>query len=466
MSGGRARVDGRAAEVVVIALLSVMVPAGARVAEAQTNERIYEDLDFRFVTPGARAVGMGKTFVGLGDDATAAESNPAGLSNLLEQEFSVEFIGTQIKHRRFIPGGNPSTQTFGDYVATPSFLSYVMPMGRWTMSFFRHSVQDYRERFAFAERALPDSSDDFEDGAFGTISSQSENHGVSAAFVVHPRLSIGGSWSYSTLSLASRARSGSPERRGTELIESNPRNGTDTIDSDSAQSAVVGLMFKPKRGLSFGATYHKRVNFEVDTTFFGQFLRTSVPGDPSTRESVVRTGDRFTVDYVMPSRFAAGASWRPTPNLTVLADWARIRYSERVTKRFLIVDFHDPDAGLIVDEQTRVCRQPCNFFVPNASEVHAGVEYRWYHPKFTMAFRAGTFSDPDHPLRFRSGGNNLDHPADRILSFRFNTAELRTRYAVTGGWGIALKNRFQIDAAISSGDDATEIVVSMVIRVR
>ena len=92
-------------------------------ANAQTNERIYEDLDFRFVTPGARAVGMGKTFVGLADDATAAASNPAGMSNLLEQEFSFEFIGTQIKHARFVPGATPPTETFGDYVATPSFLS-------------------------------------------------------------------------------------------------------------------------------------------------------------------------------------------------------------------------------------------------------------------------------------------------------------------------------------------------------
>ena len=40
-------------------------------------------LDFLFATPGARAVGMGKAFVGLADDATAAYSNPAGLSNLL-----------------------------------------------------------------------------------------------------------------------------------------------------------------------------------------------------------------------------------------------------------------------------------------------------------------------------------------------------------------------------------------------
>ena len=433
---------------------------------AQTNERIYEDLDFRFVTPGARAVGMGKTFVGLADDATAAESNPAGMSNLLEQEFSVEFIGTQIKHERFVPGGTPPSEIFGDYVATPSFLSYVLPMKRWTLSFYRHAVQDYSESFGFAERALPGSGDNFEDGAFGTIVAKSENHGVSGAFVIHPRLSVGGSWSFSTLSLASRARSASPERRGDVLIESNPRNGTDTIDSDSAQSMVGGVLYKPHRTVAVGATYHKRVTFQADTTFFGQFLRTSVPGDPSTRESVIRTGDRFTVDYVMPSRMALGASWRVLPTLTVLADWSRINYSERVTDRFLIVDFHDPDAGLIVDEQTRVCKQPCNFYVSDAVEAHAGAEFRWYRPGFTMAFRGGVFSDPDHPLRFRSGGNNLDHPADPILNFRFNTLQPQTHYGFTGGWGIALKNRVQFDTAVSVGDDATEVVVSTVIRVR
>ncbi len=447
---------------VVMACLALASAAAA----AQTNERIYEDLDFRFVTPGARAVGMGKAFVGLADDATAAESNPAGMSNLLEQEFSVEFIGTQITHERFVPGGTQPTQVFGEYVATPSFLSYVLPMKRWTLSFFRHAVQDYRESFGFAERALPGSGDNFEDGAFGTIVAQSENHGVSGAFVVHPRVSIGGSWSYSTLTLASRARSASPERRGAVLIESNPRNGTDTIDSDAAQSVVLGVLYKPLRTVSVGATYHKRVTFQADTTFFGQFLRTSVLGDPSTRESVVRTGDRFTVDYVMPSRAAVGASWRMLPAFTVLADWSRINYSERITDKFLIVDFHDPDAGLIVDEHTRVCKQPCNFFISDVSEVHAGAEFRWYRPGFTMAFRGGVFSDPDHPLRFRSGGNNLEHPADPILNFRFNTLQPRTHYGVTGGWGIALRNRVQVDAAISRGDDASEVVVSMVIRVR
>ena len=67
------------------AAFAILLLAG-RDAGAQTNERLYEGLNFKFVTPGARAAGMGVTFVGLADDATAAASNPAGLSNLRRTE--------------------------------------------------------------------------------------------------------------------------------------------------------------------------------------------------------------------------------------------------------------------------------------------------------------------------------------------------------------------------------------------
>ena len=67
---GSRRYDSRGGIVATVLTIvcAALVPADAA---GQTNERIYEDLDFRFVTPGARAVGMGKTFVGLADDATA-----------------------------------------------------------------------------------------------------------------------------------------------------------------------------------------------------------------------------------------------------------------------------------------------------------------------------------------------------------------------------------------------------------
>lgn len=45
-------------------------------------------MQWRVVTPGARAVAMGKTSLGIADDATAAASDPAGLSNLLHPEVS------------------------------------------------------------------------------------------------------------------------------------------------------------------------------------------------------------------------------------------------------------------------------------------------------------------------------------------------------------------------------------------
>ena len=47
-------------------------------------------LQFNFGNPGARSLGMGGAFLGLADDASAAEANPAGLTILRKPEFSIE----------------------------------------------------------------------------------------------------------------------------------------------------------------------------------------------------------------------------------------------------------------------------------------------------------------------------------------------------------------------------------------
>src|SRR4029453_4306254 len=107
--------------------LAVVFISGGHGLAAQTNERLYENLNFRFETPGARPLGMGKTFVGLADEAPAAVSNPAGLSNLLEQEFSLEFRGTRDRTARSTSGLPGDVQSFGEFVFTPSFISYVLP---------------------------------------------------------------------------------------------------------------------------------------------------------------------------------------------------------------------------------------------------------------------------------------------------------------------------------------------------
>jgi len=415
--------------------------AAATPAIAQTNERIYEDLDFRFVTPGARAVAMGKTFIGLGDDATAAVSNPAGLSNLLEQEFSFEFTGTKIKHQRFFPSEAGELQTFGEVVLTPSFFSYVVPLKRATLSVFRNSLQNYRERYEIGDRFVP-AINGTEDGTFGTIAASVESFGFGGAYVLSRYVSVGGSATLLSLDLASEARSGTPL---------NPRNGTTTIDSDLEWSGLAGVLVKPMSSLALGFTYNKGAIFDVKTRLFGNFLFTLPDG---RRIDVNYTGDERDLNYVLPDRYSAGMSWRPSNSLTVLGDVSRVNYSQQITDKFLIVDFQDPAAGL----------SPDNFFINDVYEVHAGMEWRHYGARTTFALRGGAFTDPDHRLRFRSGGNNPDHPADYLLNFRFNTGRSKTDVGVTAGGGVTLLNRVQIDAATSFSPDATDVVVSMVVR--
>lgn len=421
----------------------MLVATGLAVAaDAQTNERLYENISFRFVTPGARSVGMGKAFVGLADDATAAVSNPAGLSNLLESEFSFEFSGTERRERVTGSLGPGDIQQFGNFVFTPTFFSYVLPLRRFSLSFFRNSVQNFHESFEFAARAVP-RREAPEDGAFGQIAVKAENYGVGGAYVANRWLSVGGTFNLTLLDLASEARSGN---------RLNQRNGTNTIDSGVRVSGSGGVLIKPRRNISIGATYAQGVTFALETELYGRFLYTVFDPDGT----IVLTGQKRDVDYVIPTRYSTGISWRAGRALTVLFDVSRIRYSQRVTDRFLIVDFVDPVARVT----------PANFYVNDVVETHTGAEYRFFPRGTTMAIRGGVFTDPDHPLRFRGGSNNPDHPADALENFRFNTLPSRTTVGGTAGWGMAIKNRVQLDVATSISRDATELVASMVVRIR
>jgi long-chain fatty acid transport protein len=424
-----------AAGVGALVLLHVGAPSSA-----QTNERIYENLDFRFVTPGARAVGMGKAFVGLADDATAAYSNPAGLSNLLAREFSFEFQGSAIRHERLtslVPGGPVETKSFGENVWGPSFLSFVWPLRRWTVSFFINSVQDYRESFEFQGRPIPGLGAS-EDGAFGTVSVQNQQYGLGLSFVATPALSAGFSLVLSSLNVASEGRSGTPL---------NPRNGTNTIDHGTQLTGTAGVLLKPARGLSVGASFYGGARFDLETRLFGSFL----DGKQGELQDVVKSGQVRPIVYVVPPRLGLGLSWRLADRFTVLLDADRVWYSRQISDQFLIVDFQAEAFGLTRD----------NFVVRDVWELHGGAELRFYRRSLTLAVRGGVFADPDHRMHFVAGADSI---ASTLLDFRFNTVPDRTDVGGTVGLGIMVKNRFQVDLAGSFSRDTNELVVSTVIR--
>ena len=67
------------------ALLGVSTGALA-VTDTETNASI----PFNLANPGARSMGLGGAFLGSADDATAAYTNPAGLTQLVTPEVSAE----------------------------------------------------------------------------------------------------------------------------------------------------------------------------------------------------------------------------------------------------------------------------------------------------------------------------------------------------------------------------------------
>src|SRR4051794_30952604 len=80
-----ARISWRSAIVLMASFLLF-----GTVALAQTDAEVNSGIQFNFSTPGARSLALGGAFLGLADDATAAYTNPAGLTVLSKPEVSIE----------------------------------------------------------------------------------------------------------------------------------------------------------------------------------------------------------------------------------------------------------------------------------------------------------------------------------------------------------------------------------------
>jgi hypothetical protein len=91
-------------------------------ASAQTRPRARTiPIQFQFAPPGARALAMGATFVAIADDATAAESNPAGLTILTKPEISAHFRTSRFEPEFVNPFNIDETATFATKVYSRLF---------------------------------------------------------------------------------------------------------------------------------------------------------------------------------------------------------------------------------------------------------------------------------------------------------------------------------------------------------
>lgn len=443
-------------------------------ALALTNEDIYAQFQFNFITPGARATAMGGAFIGLADDATAAATNPAGLTALQEPEVSAEYKYISYSTKQIFENswtwytdddGIPYQFTqspirkmeFEDSVISFPFISAVYPFEKVVLSVYRQELANYKSSYRSGSYPIfiPESS-----GWWYPIDTAVEmkiiNYGVGAAIEVREGLSVAVSprWSqmdmtshqtYFDSGLNSPTDSSDNFDTPTDFSDEDVRGELKVDDGDDGFSLNAGIKWEPHSKFSIGAVYRSGTEFTVKLQpgrgGFSVLDPFSTRYDPDL--------EKFTLK--VPDSFGAGIAFRPSDSLTLTIDAVHIRYED------LLKDFD----VLYKDELS-----PDNFTVDNVTELHLGVEYILVLPDpeaehyRTVTLRAGVYDVPDHAIRFTGKADSS-----------FDTQAYRSRFPggedqvhITGGIGIMFNKFTQVDMAADIADNVQQVSVSLVYR--
>jgi len=420
-------------------------------AAAQTNEEVFQQFQWNFSTPGARANAMGRAFIGSADDATAAITNPAGLMALTRPQVYLEIKSSDLRIKRLAGIDSldtGTTATFGETVAGLSFFDVAVPVGsRLAAAFSRHEFLRHRELFSLAPRPIPNHPTN---NAFYPVDADVDFRGVSwagsVAAAVTDRLRLG-----MTISIDQLTGTSTSVRRDFDfgssrydLRESNLVVNQSEIDASStAPSVQIGLLYQATDALSAGFMWASGSKFTLSEDF--KFN----PGLSSGLNSPLVSFSGFPKDISVnvPDRYGVGVAWRPMPRALVVADLLRIRYSDLSKQITPIISF----SRLTGSE----------FTVDDATELHLGGEYNVVTGENPVFVRAGLFTNPDHRMRFTSTPDEATNATNRAL---FNLGPSGTEVGVTLGGGVAMGRKLQADVALVVSESVRELVVSAAVR--
>lgn len=460
----------RATIILLAGAALIAVPtATARAATNTTDPDT--SIKFSFSPPGARSLALGGAFLALADDATAAYTNPAGLTNLTlgGSEVAVELRQNQFSNSYVDRGhfGEAPTNIGVDFEAGflrnevqsttsgLSFLSfaYVLPRGL-TLAFYRHALGNFSTRFqtqgAFAEgfRYLPRQSE---------TELEIVNSGLSGAYELklpplkgmESTLSIGLGVSYYELDLRVRDEYFDLDRFGirntddpaTKLDDREPGNfygppdyrhdnlftETGERGDDSAFGVNLGFLWKlgKEQRWSVGGVFRKGPDFATKRT---ATCGPQNPDFPCTAEQP--PPGVFTV----PDVIGLGLAYRTAEGKTkILFDLNRVRYSQRLDSDLRAVDFR----------------------IKDADQLHLGVERTVLvvESLFVGTARFGAWREPFHELEYFGD-------VEQFAAFLRRPKDAEIHYSA--GFGLVIKEDYQIDFAADLSDPNDTFSFSLV----
>jgi long-chain fatty acid transport protein len=443
-------------------LLWMAVPLGA-----QTNSEVNAGIQFNFSTPGARSLSLGGAFIGLADDATAAYTNPAGLTTLGRPEVSLEGRHWAFRHAFADRGhvlGPPSgrgvdtiagLQTGEDWdeALGVSFLSLVYPLKHWRFAFYRHELAHFRADHASQGVFFSES------GKVGrlqptrnTLHLDIVNYGSCFAYEVTEGLSLGFGLTYSEFSydaLTLRHRLAEPPGNTAPggflgpplLTDDNVQDIEEQAGEDHDFGFNAGFTWEINDFWKLGGVFRSGPDFEflARDSFRAPNRPPLQRPRPPLREGEpgVRKGQ-----FATPDVYGLGLVWQPTDFLTFALDANRVEYS--ALSDSFVIPFRSESV-------------PNEFQVDDVTEIHFGAERVVSLPRFELALRAGAWLDPDHKIRYTGRQENL-----KIL---FQPGEDEIHYTAGVGFSGRAKGwEYQIDAAFDLSDRVQTSSLSTVVR--
>lgn len=436
-------------------------------------------LQFNFGNPGARSLGMGGAFLGLADDASAAEANPAGLTILRKAEFSIEgrnFLEQQL----FTTSGTfPTVErtaftNHSDRVVL-SFASAVIPIkDKFTIGAYFHEPLNNEGGGVVAPSEDPVTGDitplpnfflpaennqivggpitraeciarrqsmnnpfaclEFRlDPFVSALSVRQRTFGLAGAWQIHPKFSVGATVRHQRFlesAFTFRFTQFFDPKQVVVQATAKVENGQVEVVEETDTTFTAGFKWSPTDKISFGGVYKQGPEFQTPLFY-------------ADSASAFEFNQVANTNFHIPDIAGIGVSIRPIPVLTVNVDAVHVKYSNLV----------DNFVSAVAD--VRELDEP--FVANDVTELRVGAEY-FFATRIPIAIRAGYWRDPAHSIEWNGPLNRPDFIAEAML---YPKGEDQNHYSV--GAGLAWP-RFQIDFAYDTADNYKVGSVSMVTR--
>jgi len=429
----------RIASAVIVGLLGLVMPNQAPAQQAIIP------LQLSFSDPGARSAGLGGAFVALGDDATAAFANPAGLVQLLKPEISIETrnwshsipytasgriegvpsgIGLDVA-----PGIIKSEATYN--TTGLSFLSLVWPTGDWSFALYRHQYADLE--FSGETQGLFGGSDGSPERWFDQQMHSTQDvtsYGLSAGYRLSDKFSVGLGLTYFDVRMEALTQEylwdvgSDPGLFGPTTFLPDRLALTEYLFIDDEDWTLSGgFLWSLTNRWRIGGVY--RQGFDVS---LGNDIIAGVAVDYGVPPGTVIIRNR-DIPAEFPDVYGLGVSYRAMEErLTLSFQWDRIEYSSI-------------PRSIELDDQT----------IDDADELHFGAEYVFLESSPVIAVRLGAWLDPYHQMYA-----TVDDPYMQAV---LPPGDDEWHY--TAGLGFATQ-RFQVDLATDLSDRVNTISLSAI----